>query len=101
MPHVWTPPLGKSNVAFKNGGEFRKRWGDASTGDQELLLRRQNNSEDSQIGKAAYAALLAGLFTPEARWVPVGCSLLVAEPPPVLLSEDHSVSRMALFICQY
>jgi len=68
----WTPPPRKANIAVGNGGELRKR----SAEETERLAKRQDDTENSQVGKPVWAAPFVGLAGVENWWTPVRAALL-------------------------
>ncbi|TCD65134.1 hypothetical protein EIP91_003065 [Steccherinum ochraceum] len=83
----WTPPLRKGSVSIGSGHDLRKRSDEDAVEDQELLLKRQEEPDDSHLGKPVWAAPFVGLPAPESWWTPVRAALLSylklpADPEP-------------------
>lgn len=71
----WTPPPRKGSVSIGNGGELRKRT-DQEGSERQDILKRQEDTEDSQVGKPMWAAPFVGLPAQDNWWTPVRAALL-------------------------
>ncbi|THH32788.1 hypothetical protein EUX98_g1422 [Antrodiella citrinella] len=72
----WTPPLRKASIVASSGSELRRRADENLSVEEQELLRRQDETEDSQVGKPVWAAPFVGLSGTEGWWTPVRAALL-------------------------
>lgn len=89
----WTAPARKGGISVGNGNELRKRVEEHEVRDQELLLKRQEVTETSQVGKPIWAAPFVGLPAPDNWFAPVRDALLsYLKMPPDVFESPQAVA---------